>query len=284
MEGYNTDDPISSRDHRRVAEYIQSTAGIQLPDSKRYLIEGRLRKRQVKLGYKDLKTYLNFVFESVKGKKERINLVDAITTNKTDFFREPEHFNFLQEHIIARLAKKRTLGWAKPLRIWSAGCSSGEEPYTLAMVLREAQIRYPGLRFDITATDISPSVLKIAEQATYPHDRIESIPFALRKRYLLRSIDKSQNLVRMGPEICQHVHFSEFNLLKDAFISTQNYDLIFCRNVMIYFSQQDRLALVKRLSESLSSRGYLFIGHSETLTSECDYLRQKIPAVYQKST
>ena len=276
-------DHISESDHRRVAEYIKQAAGIQLPASKRYLIEGRLRKRQRILGYKDLKTYLKFVFESKQGQEECVNLIDAMTTNKTEFFREPEHFNFLHEQIITKLAQLRELGWKRPLRIWSAGCSSGEEPYTIAMVLAEAQRQFPGLRFEITATDISPSVLKIAKGATYPHERIEPVPMLLRKRYLLKSADKSKNLVRMATEIQQHIKFSEFNLLNDSFSFSRPYDLIFCRNVMIYFSHEDRIALARRFAGSLSSNGYLFIGHSETLNESSEHLRQQVPTVYQKT-
>lgn len=278
----NQQDAISERDHKRVANFIKRTAGIQLPANKRYLIEGRLRKRQRLLGYSELKAYLNFVFESDEGQGERINLIDAMTTNKTDFFREPEHFNYIQQQIMPELAAQRKTGWAKPLRIWSAGCSSGEEPYTLAMVLSEARRRHPGFRFEITATDISPSVLEKARRAIYEHERIEPVPVGLRRRYLLKSAKKANNLVRMAPEIRQQIKFSEFNLLQDKFNFRHSFDLIFCRNVMIYFSRENRLALVGRFTQSLCAGGYLFIGHSETLTEQIKQLEQVVPTVYQK--
>lgn len=277
----NEPDPLSEKDHKRVAEYIKQTAGIQLPASKRYLIEGRLSKRQRNLGYKNLKSYLNFVLETHEGEKERINLIDALTTNKTDFFREPEHFNFLHQ-IISKLALKRERGWQQPLRIWSAGCSSGDEAYTLAMVLTETSRQYPGLKFEIVATDISPSVLKTAKKAIYSHNKVEPVPLALRKRYLLKSAKKEKNLIRIAPEIRQKVRFGEFNLLKDKFSFSKPYDMIFCRNVMIYFSQEDRISLIQRFTQSLVKKGYLFVGHSETLTESHAKLQQAIPTVYQK--
>ena len=275
-------DVLSEQDHRRVADYITHTAGILLPASKRYLVEGRLRKRQLHLGFNDLNTYLNFVFESKEGRTERLNLIDAITTNKTDFFREAAHFSFLQEKIITKLAEQKEQGWQRPLRIWSAGCSSGEEPYTLAMVLSEAQRQFPGLKFEITATDISLSILKTARKATYSHERIEPVPMALRQRYLLRSADRTKNLVRMAPEIRSLVQFKAFNLLQDKFSFAQPYDLIFCRNVMIYFSHDNRMALVRKFCQSLAMDGCLFLGHSETLTETFPALQQMIPTVYKK--
>ncbi|MCB1849767.1 MAG: protein-glutamate O-methyltransferase CheR [Gammaproteobacteria bacterium] len=275
-------DPLSAKDHKRVARYIQQTAGIQLPASKRSLIEGRLRKRQRKLGYASLHEYIEMVLESEAGAAERLHLLDAITTNKTDFYREPDHFRFLREYILGELAPLRAAGWERPLRIWSAGCSSGEEPYTIAMEMLEIRQDNPGFHFQVHATDISVSCLDTARRAIYPHARVEPVPLAVRRRYLLRSRDKTRDLVRMAPEVCEKVRFATFNLLTDSYDFEPRFDMIFCRNVMIYFNHSDRAQIAQRFAHSLQPRGVLFIGHSETLTGQTTFFQQLIPAVYQK--
>lgn len=276
-------DPLSERDHRRVAHYIEQVAGIQLPASKRSLIEGRLRKRQRKLGCATLHDYIDLALESDNGVDERIHLIDAITTNKTDFYREPDHFRFLRTHIIERLAPRRDRGWREPLRIWSAGCSSGEEPYTLAMEMLELRRDYPGFRFEILATDISASSLDSARRAIYPHSRVEDIPLDLRRRYLLRSRDRMADRVRIAPEVRETVRFDTFNLLTDAYSFASPFDVIFCRNVMIYFNLADRTEIVRRFAGSLVSAGLLFIGHSETLNERGATFEQLVPTVYQRT-
>ena len=278
------EDPLSERDHKRVAEYIEQTAGIQLPLSKRSLIEGRLRKRVRKTGYASLHDYIDDVLNSAADEPERLNLLDAITTNKTEFYREPGHFHFLREHILQELMPLRDRGWKRPLRIWSAGCSSGEEPYTLAMEMLEIGKDRPEFRFEILATDISVSCLQTARQAIYAHHKIESIPMELRKRYLLRSRDKTQALVRMAPELRDKITFKTFNLLTDAYKFQPGFDMIFCRNVMIYFSNEDRIQVAHRFAHALEKDGLLFIGHSETLTDKGTTFRQVKPTVYRKSS
>lgn len=276
-------DPLSDRDHRRVAKFIEHTAGIQLPLSKRSLIEGRLRKRQRALGYRSLHEYLDFALDTAAGEDELIHLLDAITTNKTDFYREPDHFRFLRRHIQGELAPRRDAGWKRPLRVWSAGCSTGEEPYTLAMELMEARRDLPGFSFEIQASDISVTCLQTAQKAVYAHQRIEPVPMELRKRYLMRSRDKSRNLVQMGPELREKISFRSFNLLTDSYDFKSRFDIIFCRNVMIYFSNEDRLQIAQRFAHALGSNGLLFIGHSETLTDRASGFQQLVPTIYRKT-
>lgn len=275
-------DHLSERDHKRVARFIEHIAGIQLPAAKRSLIEGRLRKRQRALGHKSLHSYIDYALDSEAGKVERIQLLDAITTNKTDFYREPDHFQVLRQHVLSELARERDRGWKQPLRVWSAGCSSGEEPYTLAIEMLELRQQLPGLRFEILATDISVSSLDTAKRATYPHNRIEVMPMDLRRKYLMRSRKPEQNLVRMAPEVRKPVTFRSFNLLTDAYDFPARFDVIFCRNVMIYFNNDDKAQIVGRFSHKLVAGGLLFIGHSETLSCHGDLLQQVKPTVYRR--
>ncbi|MFD2112107.1 CheR family methyltransferase [Thiorhodococcus fuscus] len=281
-------DALSARDHRRVADYVGRVAGIQLPESKHALIEGRLRKRQHARGLRSLRDYIDFALDEQAGAEERPHLIDAITTNKTDFYREPAHFRFLREHVLGEIAVRRDRGWRVPLRIWSAGCASGEEPYTLAMEMLELRRMHPDFRFEIRATDISASSLAIARTAIYPHQRVASMPLPLRRRYLLRSRDRSLDLVRMAPEVRERVRFASFNLLTDAYDVPDSPDIVLCRNVMIYFSHPDRDRIVARFARILPPGGLLLVGHSESLSgSESSggsgtAFVQIQPAIYRK--
>jgi chemotaxis protein methyltransferase CheR len=276
-------DSLSRKDHKLVADYIERTAGIQLPASKVSLIEGRLRKRQRQTGHASLHEYINVVLNSDEGEQERLHLLDAITTNKTDFYREPDHFQTLRKHVLETLAPLYKQGWKQPLRIWSAGCSSGEEPYTLAIEMMELRRELPGLQFTIHATDISDSCLIKARKATYAHNRVDPVPLVLRKRYFLRSRDKGKDLVCMGPELKDKVNFGVFNLLTDAYKFQPRFDIIFCRNVMIYFNNEDRNQIIDRFSHSLKPGGLLFIGHAETIADRSSNFKQVVPTVYQKT-
>jgi len=276
-------DSLSQKDHKLVADYIELTAGIQLPESKVSMIEGRLRKRQRQTGHASLHEYINVVLNSDETEQERIHLLDALTTNKTDFYREPDHFQTLRNHVLKTLAPLHQRGWKQPLRIWSAGCSSGEEPYTLAIEMMELHRELPGLQFTIYATDISSSSLITARNATYAHKRVDPVPLVLRKRYFLRSRDQSKNLVCMGPELRNKVNFGFFNLLTDEYIFQAPFDIIFCRNVMIYFNNEGRNQVIDRFSDSLIEDGLLFIGHSETIANRPSNFKQVVPTVYQKT-
>lgn len=277
------EDGLAPRDHRRVAAFIEKTVGIQLPEHKRALIETRLRKRVRETGHDSLGHYLDFALSAEGRVSEQPLLIDAITTNKTDFFREPVHFQFLVHHVRQTLAPRADIGWRSPLRVWSAACSTGEEPYTLAMVLLELQQSLPGFHFEIDATDIAPSVLVTAQRATYPEDRIEPIPMPLRRRYLLRSRSSTRRLVRFTPEVRRCVRFYPFNLINDAYPDTPEYDIIFCRNVMIYFNNEDRQRIIGQMRTSLHDGGLLFIGHSESIGNQRHDFETLVPTVYRRT-
>ena len=275
------DSRLSSKDHRRVATFIDQVAGIQLPDTKRSLVESRLAKRQRSLGFKTLGEYIEFALSREEGVPERLHMLDSLTTNKTEFYREPTHFDILKDYLnqqkpLSRYTRKN------PFRLWSAGSSTGEEPYTLAMVLSDVAQLHPGFSFHITATDISVSCLKTAKKAIYPHQRVQPVPMESRKKYLLRSKDKHKDLVAIAPEVKEKVSFSMFNLLTDKYSFSEPFEVIFCRNVMIYFDLQDRMAIADHFATVLRPGGLLFIGHSESLAKKEPCYRGYSPTVYQR--
>lgn len=273
-------DKLREPDRKKVAEFVQGTAGIQLPASKTSLMETRLRKRQRALGFDSLHAYINYTLETQSGAGEKINLLDALTTNKTDFYREPAHFSFLREFILRNKHKLQ-----QPVRIWSAGCSAGHEPYTLAMEMLELQQHWQALRFEIWATDISITCLKQAKRGVYPHDVINPVPMALRKKYVLRSRNKHDDRICMAPEVARRINFAFFNLLDDDFGPlTQRFDVIFCRNVMIYFCDKDRQYLTDRFHSALKPSGILCIGHSEALLDANKRFSKCQPTIYQSNT
>ena len=271
---------MSDRDMQRVAGYIDREVGIQLPSSKRTLVEGRLRKRMEVLGYSSFSDYLDFALDSAGGADERLQLVDVMTTNKTSFFREDKHFSYLTEQALPERIK--THAENEPFHIWSAGCSTGQEPYTLAMVLMEATQLYRTMKFDILATDISRTCLETGSRGIYPEDKVEDIPLELRKKYLLKSRNPEDALIQMGPELRKKIRFQSCNLMNRSFLIEQKMDFIFCRNVMIYFNNQTKQELVRKFEEQLFSGGYLFVGHSESLSGMHTALKQVAPMVYQK--
>lgn len=263
---------LSEKDFVRISHYIQSNFGIKLPASKLILVESRLIKRILKLNIKNFSEYVSYVF-SADGASEKGELIDLISTNKTDFFREDHHFAFLTKH----LATNRI---THPIDIWSAACSSGEEPYTLAMVLEESKAQgLDGLN-NILATDISSAILDKAKQGKYPVDKLSFVPKHLQKKYFNVQGDHASVHARLRHSIS----FEKFNLVDDAEYSriTKRFEFIFCRNVLIYFDQPTQTKVVANLISKLSPGGILFLGHSETLLGRNLNLRQLQPTIYQK--
>lgn len=276
-------DTLSDREMQRVAAFINKNVGIQLPESKRALVEGRLRRRLRDCEFANFKSYLDFVLESPDGESERLRMIDVLTTNKTDFFREPEHFDYLVNTALVELEAMRKTESRQDLKLWSAGCSTGEEAYTLSIVMNEAMPNFPGMRFNITATDISHTCLQAGSRGVYTEAQIEPLSMELRKKYLLRSKDSAERVVRMGPDLRNRIVFQQLNLMDDYFSFPHLMDVIFCRNVMIYFNNDIREQLVNKFERQLINGGYLFVGHSESLNGiNCD-LEQVAPMVYRKS-
>ena len=208
-------------------------------------------------------------------------LIDVVTTNKTDFFREPGHFNFLVETALPELTRGDADG--RPLLIWSAGCSSGEEPYTLAMVLSEYGLTHPGFRFRILATDISTNVLAKAEMGVYSSDVVGPVPPALKRKYLMTSRDPGSKRVRIVPELRRLIEFRRLNFMDADYRMAEKADAIFCRNVIIYFDRATQEQVLQKLSRRLVPRGYMFVGHSETLHDMDLPLTPVAPALYKRT-
>lgn len=273
---------ISSKDFERFSRLIYSECGIKMPSHKRSMLEARMRKRLRALDFASYEQYSDYFFNLADRSQELVHLIDEVTTNKTDFFREPAHFDFLTRVALPQLIDSHGAGIDRPLRLWSAGCSSGEEPYTLAMVLSEFAEQCPGFRFEILATDISTKILEKAQLAIYRNERIEPVPPAMRKKYLLRSKDQEQKRVRIIPELRQKVSFRRLNFMADDFGIDQSMDIIFCRNVIIYFDRPTQQRLLERFCSVQHNGQFLFMGHSETLSGMDLPLKQMAPAVYRR--
>lgn len=273
---------MTDEDFEQLSKFIHEQWGINLPPHKKILLEGRLRKRLQQLGMKSFHEYCEYLFTSEGLSIEPSYIVDLVTTNKTDFMREPQHYDILQNLVLPQVNEMLKQRCIDVVEIWSAGCSSGEEPYTLAMVLSNYQQRFPEFKFSIFATDISSKVLKTAIDAIYPEERIEPIPLEWRKKYLLKSKDPQKKLVRIAPEIRSKVEFKRSNLLNTDSEINRKFAIIFCRNVLIYFDKATQINVLRQLYNKLIGGGYLFVGHSEALTNINIPFKSVAPTVYKK--
>ncbi len=275
----STDQPrgMSQRDFKRFSEFIHSHVGIKLPPAKKVMLESRLHKRLRILNMPDYNAYANFVFSQSGMDAELVHLIDAVTTNTTDFFREPKHFEILRDHVLPAWVARH--GTGRRLRIWSAGCSIGMEPYTLAMVLSEFEAQTPGFHWDMLATDISSRALEQAVKAIFSEDRVAAVPAHMKKKYLLRSKDRKKGLVRIVPELRRQIKFIRLNFMEE-FSFKEPFHIIFCRNVIIYFDRATQEVLFKKFCRHLVKDGHLFIGHSESLAGMPLPLHQVEPTVY----
>jgi chemotaxis protein methyltransferase CheR len=248
---------LSPESYARFARFITAELGIRMPECKITLVQSRLLRRVRELGLGSVERYSEYFFADGH-KEEREHFINVITTNKTDFFREPEHFDFLTRTALPSLGKSR-------LKVWSAGCSSGEEPYTLAIVLSEYLAQQPGADFAILGTDVSTKVLSHARAAIYQVTQVECVPPHLRMKYLLASRDRSRQQVRIRPELRRRIAFHQLNLMDEDYGISETFDVVFFRNVMIYFDKPTQEAVINKLCRNLAVGGYLFVGHSESL-------------------
>jgi chemotaxis protein methyltransferase CheR len=260
-------DRLKQSDFRRLAAFIQDYSGIQMPPSKITMLEGRLRHRVRDTGAGSLAEYCRDLFDRGGMRDEMVHLIDAVTTNKTDFFRESDHFTELTGRVLPTLLADRHAGDQALVKFWSAACSTGAEPYTLAMVLAAWREQGHGARVSILGTDLSTEVLAVARRAIYPEAMIATVPHEYRHRYLLRSRDRARRLVRVVPELRALVKFAHLNLMDTEYPIDHDFDVIFCRNVLIYFDKPTQSSVLTRLCRHLRPGGYLFLGHSESLAS-----------------
>ena len=273
---------MSDRDFKRLGAFIYDQCGIKISPAKKPMLEARLQRRLRGLSLKSFGEYCDYLFGPRGMEEELVRMIDLVTTNKTDFFREPSHFDYLRENCLSELVDAGRAGFRKKLTVWSAGCSTGEEPYTLAMVLSEFAETHPGFQYTVIATDISTRVLATAALGVYETDRIGPVPLAMKKKYLLKSRDKSNGLVRITPELRAHVKFRRLNFMDGDFGLREPVDIIFCRNVIIYFDKPTQENLLHRFHRHLAPGGYIFLGHSETLFGMDVPLVQAAPTIYRK--
>ncbi len=272
---------ISDADFKRVSSVIYNHCGINLHEGKKTLVRARLAKRMRERKVDSVSEYLDYVL-SMNDMREFYNLVDSISTNLTSFFREKVHFDLLKDQFIpAMIAKQEKHGGPKRFRIWSAGCSTGEEPYTMAMTLKEAFKGTSGWEVKILASDVSTRVLEKASSGLYEADKVRQIDTRLMNSYFNKEVVKGVNMYRVKDDLRKMIAFRYLNLMEPwPFKGT--FDVIFCRNVMIYFDKPTQEKLVGRYHDCLRTEGLLCIGHSESLTGIKHQYRYLQPATYAK--
>jgi chemotaxis protein methyltransferase CheR len=274
------DENISGRDYVRLCNLIYREAGIHLGPEKKTMIEVRIKRRMRALDICSYGKYCDYLFGREGLKEEIVPLIDVVTTNKTDFFRESTHFDFLVRKAVPDLVAR--YGDREQFLVWSAGCSTGEEPFTLAMVLSEYALAHPGFRFRILATDISTTVLAKARLGIYTCDAVRPVPNELKEKYFMHSREPGSNRVRVVPELRQLVDFRRLNFMEADYGISEKMDAIFCRNVIIYFDRPTQARILKQISSHLVPNGYLFVGHAETLHDMDLPLAPVAPALYRR--
>jgi chemotaxis protein methyltransferase CheR len=260
---------------------IYSVTGIKMPPVKKLMLTSRLSKRMKALEIKSYSQYYDYICSPEGRSAEFHRMIDAVTTNKTDFFRESDHFSILAERVIPELTARTRFMQGNPINIWSAGCSTGEEPYTIGMVASD----YFGENrssVSILATDISTRVLETAVNGIYTENAIKPIPLYLRKKYILRGKGDKAGLFRISPDIRKMVTFRKLNLMDKRLIPGAEMDIVFCRNVIIYFDRGTQAELFDKFYDTMAPGGYLFIGSSETLHGISDKFIPAGPTVYRK--
>ena len=271
-------DELSPANFRRLAELIQTYSGIKMPLGKRTMLEGRLRRRLRVVDCGTLDDYCHHLFVEGGLEAEIIHLIDAVTTNKTEFFREPAHFQLLQSTILPALAETGR----RKIKVWSAASSIGAEPYTLAMILEDHR-QGPGRQdFSILCTDLCTEVLAKTVAGVFPEAMIEPVEPALRRRYLMRAEDASRRQVRIVPELRAKIAAARLNLMDEHYPVDDDMDMVFCRNILIYFDKDTQAKVLDRLCRHIRPGGYLFLGHSESLVGVNLPVRQIGNSVFQK--
>ncbi|MBU0728827.1 MAG: protein-glutamate O-methyltransferase [Proteobacteria bacterium] len=277
MDGFHLT-KLTDSQFLKFSELVYEKTGIFLKPEKKELLNARLGKRLRACGINDFKNYYNFVMGDASG-EELIHLIDSVSTNFTNFFREKAHFDFLKANVLPGYIKGAR--GKKQISVWSAACSSGEEPYTLGMVLGDFFSRYQDWNFSILATDISTRVLSHGERGVYSLDRVAGIPENQLRLFFQKGTGKSSGQVKVKDSLRGLVTFRRFNLM-DVFPWKESFDIIFCRNVMIYFNRETQQELISKFYGSLVPGGHLFIGHSESISGIKHGFKQIASTTYQK--
>jgi len=268
---------FTTESFNQVRKLVKSITGIVLSDGKQDMVYGRLSRRLRKLSIPDVKSYLRLVQKD--NSDELIHFVNALTTNLTSFFREPHHFEYLKSDIFPALINKN--GQTKKIRIWSAGCSTGEEPYSIAMTVSDFFASYQDWDVKIIATDLDSNVVDTGKSGVYPLSRIDGVSSDYKRRWIKRGKGDKSDLVKMSNELQSMITFKQLNLLEDWPISGP-IDIIFCRNVVIYFDKETQKVLFDRYANILNSEAHLLIGHSENMFNVCHRFKTLGNTIYQK--
>ncbi len=267
---------FTDQDFQHLRRFIADKTGIAIADNKRELVYGRIARRLRATGLSRFSEYRRLL-ES--GHSEELEeFINVITTNLTSFFRERHHFDILRDQLLPELLRRYR---SRPLRIWSAGCSTGEEAYSLAITVLECRQVVARDRVRIIATDLDSSVVAKARSGVYEQERVEALDQALVRRYFLKGKGRNAGKVRIKPEVAEMVEFSQLNLM-ETWPFEEPFDIIFCRNVIIYFDLPTQARLVDRFAGSLDPHGYLFIGHSETLNKVSNRFELLGKTVYRR--
>jgi chemotaxis protein methyltransferase CheR len=267
--------PLHPTDFLKISQILHSITGIRMTTGKEELVRSRLMKRLRALNLNDFRAYLKYMEQDSTSQELHI-MIDLLTTNKTSFFRENQHFDYMRTHILPDL-KKRGTG----IRVWSAGCSSGEEPYSIAMLLSEEWPPQDRYNVRILATDISDRILAKARTGEYEKENLQDIPDKFLPKYLTLVRSASTTTYSIKENLRKMIHFGKLNLM-EKWPMQGPFDVIFCRNVMIYFDNETQVRLVQRFRDLLSSGGHLLIGHSESLVTNSGGLKYVQPATYKK--
>lgn len=271
-------DRLSKRNFDRLSRFIYRYSGIKMPATKHTMLEGRLRRRLRATGIQSFDAYCDYVFDEGGLDSELVHLVDAVTTNKTDFFREPKHFDYMRDHALPALMAKGV----RSIRTWSSACSTGAEPYTMAMVLDSFLEKHRDRSFSILATDLSTDVLEKARMGIYPAELVEPVPDVMRRKYILKAANSARQDVRVTPYLRSRIGFGRLNLMDPTYSVGEAMHIIFCRNVLIYFDKETQAKVLHNLCNCLLPGGYLFIGHSETIAGLNLPVRTVANTVFQR--
>ncbi|MCH4548972.1 chemotaxis protein CheR [Rhizobium sp. WYCCWR 11279] len=271
-------DRISKRNFDKLARFIYDYSGIKMPPTKLTMLEGRLRRRLRATNHSTFDDYCDFLFNDDGLAQETVYLIDVVTTNKTDFFREAKHFDYLQSVALPAIANSGV----RTIRTWSSACSTGAEPYTMAMVLAEFAEGRNDVSYSVLATDLSTDVLQTARRGIYPEDLIAPVPRDLQRKYVLTAKQPGRREVRITPRLRSKIGFARMNLMDEKYAIGEPMHVIFCRNVLIYFDKQTQAGVLNRLCDCLAKGGYMFIGHSESITGFDLPLKQVSNTVFQR--
>jgi len=273
---------ISAKEFALLRDLIHRESGIFLSEAKKALVVGRLGRRLRELGLSAFGAYYRILAEG--DEEERVRMLDCICTNETHFFREPRQFEFLERQVLPELAARAAAaGTSRRIRAWSAACSTGEEPYSLAMTLLAHFPPSSGWTLEILASDLSTRALDQARAGLWCIDKAKEIPERYLKVFMLRGRGPQEGVMKAGPEIRSLLRFQRVNLNHDCYPVPGPFDLIFCRNVLIYFDVASKARVVNRLLDQLAPSGYLFVGHAESLTGLSDRGRSVGPTVYVRA-